>query len=290
MDKKLEREYLAMINKFRESPNKKNISDWWKEHEVDSLEAYIWLQFIREKNPLPESILEPKANEIIKIKLKGIEYFVPMKDICHMGDGNREPWLIEALSDVKEGDLFVDIGANLGLFAIPVGKITKVIAFEPDAVNYDLLIKNTTLNGVQENVTVLKNIVSDIDGKMKLYSSKFSQIATIVDPSRVDWEPEIVSEVDSVTIDKFMEDDKIEKIDWLKIDVEGGEYQILKGAKNSLTNKKIENILVEIHASLPEGITYNDVYDLLRENYEIKDLWIHPEFEPYRYIHAKIKH
>ena len=75
---------------------------------------------------------------------------------------------------VREGDVVVDLGANMGYFTLLaarlVGKEGKVYAFEPEPINYSLLVKNVELNGYDNVVTVPK-AVSHQSGIVRLFRS-----------------------------------------------------------------------------------------------------------------------
>ena len=62
------------------------------------------------------------------------------------------------------------------------------------------------------------------------------------------WEEFVTYKVHTITLDSFVKKNKIQSIDILKIDIEGSEYELLKGAKNTLNKNKIKIILVEILA------------------------------------------
>lgn len=131
---------------------------------------------------------------------------------------------------IKEGDIVVDIGANIGYhtltFAKLVGKTGKVYAFEPDPINFNYLKKNIEFNGYK-NVIPIQKAVSDITGKGKLYLYKRAGVEKIWDLKEKGNRPTI--EIDMIKLDDF-----IKKIDFVKIDVEGAEGMVLRGMPNLL--------------------------------------------------------
>ena len=114
-----------------------------------------------------------------------------------------------------------DIGSNTGVYALVAKTInpeSRVFAFEPHPLFFNMLEKNIELNDYE--IMSLKKAVSDVDGKIKIedYSGASSSI-----------------NVESVSLDKFIDDKKIEKVDLLKIDVETFEPQVIKGFEKYLS-------------------------------------------------------
>ena len=136
----------------------------------------------------------------------------------------------------KQGDIVVDIGAHIGLYTIisskRVGTNGKVIAIEADPGNFEMLNRNIKLNQLT-NVIALNYAVYSKETKIKLYlpsgESGFTKYNTIVS----DWannEDKFV-EVNANTLDYLLQLNQIreEEVNWIKIDVEGAEFEVLKG-------------------------------------------------------------
>jgi len=134
---------------------------------------------------------------------------------------------------IIKGMNIIDIGANIGMYTVlaaeKTGKDGRVIAIEPEPENYKHLLKNIKLNNFQNVIS--KNIaLTNHEGFEKLYVS--SQPAC---HSLVFKEGKIYSiEVPVKTIDGLLEELNIKKIDIIKIDTEGAEMPILKGAEKTL--------------------------------------------------------
>lgn len=286
----VKQKYQEIMARLESSPKKSEIIRWWNDHTVDIV-SYLRFQFMDENNILPVDVLEPEPDKIIKIRLKGFEYYVPMKDVAHMGDGNREPWLIKELSVLKEGDVFVDVGANLGLFTVPAGKRARVFAFEPDDDNYNILQDNLKLNNVGQNVTVIKEIVTDHIGNAEFYTSSYGIFSTMIDPSEQssNWEALKKSIIPTVTLDAFVKRYSLDRIDWIKIDIEGAEVLALKGCAKTLEDKVIRNFLIEMHAQTFKGTEQEEIYSMLSKSYSIKILWRDKNNPAFHYLKASLK-
>lgn len=143
----------------------------------------------------------------------------------------------------------VDCGAHIGKYTILsskiVGKRGKVIAIEPDPENYKVLIKNIALNK-RKNITPLNCAVWKETKKLKLFiTDTTTQHFTGNTDSNRHYERAI--EVDAIKLDDLFRKAKIKKIDWLKLDVEGAEAEVLAGARKALKAHKISNIIIELH-------------------------------------------
>src|SRR5215213_2127399 len=154
----------------------------------------------------------------------------------------------------KQGDIVVDIGAHIGLYTIisskRVGANGKVVAIEADPGNFEMLNRNIKLNKLA-NVIPLNYAVYSKETKIKLYlpsgESGFTKYNTIMS----DWvnTKEKFVEVNANTLDYLLQSNQIreEEVNWIKIDVEGAEFEVLKGAHNVLSKSKDIVLLMELH-------------------------------------------
>jgi len=144
---------------------------------------------------------------------------------------------------IKDGNTIVDIGANIGyftlIFARLVGEKGEVFAFEPEPNNFNLLKKNIEINNYK-NVNLINKAASNKSGKIKLYIDDFnsgghSLIAQIRNKQHI--------EIESIKLDDFFDTNK--KIDFIKIDAEGAELEVLKGMSTLLNKNDDIKILLE---------------------------------------------
>jgi FkbM family methyltransferase len=154
----------------------------------------------------------------------------------------------------KQGDIVVDIGAHMGRYTIisskRVGTNGKVVAIEAHPGNFEMLNRNIKLNQLT-NVIPLNYAVYSKETKIKLYlpeeDSGFTIYNTIMS-NRAGTEDKFV-EVNANTLDCLLQLNQIreEEVNWIKIDVEGAEFEVLKGATNVLSKSKDIALLIEIH-------------------------------------------
>ncbi len=152
----------------------------------------------------------------------------------------------------KEGDTVVDIGAHIGHYTIissmRVGSSGKVVAIEADRENFDMLNRNIKLNQLT-NVVTLNYAVYSKETKIKLYLPEIESDFTIYNTVMTDRakEGEKYVEVKANTLDNILQSTGITQVNWIKIDVEGAEMEVLKGFTETLEKSKDIAILVEVH-------------------------------------------
>ena len=168
-------------------------------------------------------------------------------------------------SILKEGSTFIDIGANIGSYSLVASKLVgdngKVFAFEPVDKIFTSLKKTISNNSIY-NIDLIKKIVTNKVSEFNIYISDDSNSgrSTILENE----EMEKFEVVESITLDKFIEEVNIDRIDFIKIDVEGAELSVLEGMKNVLT--KFRPILfIEISPDIKsnQGAQENSITDFL---------------------------
>lgn len=138
---------------------------------------------------------------------------------------------------LKEGDIVLDLGSNLGLFSsVALAKGCCVHAFEPTPSLTPLLEKTLSLSGKKSEYTIWPYAVSDQEGE-----SSFGMFDGEDGDLRLSrnslFEKEGMNRsivVKTISLDKFVADNKIQKIDFIKADIEGAERYMLMGAKQVL--------------------------------------------------------
>jgi FkbM family methyltransferase len=194
------------------------------------------------------------GNSLVLIKISVPKY--DYKFYCRINKADfitREDGIIEHFTP-KQGDIVVDIGAHMGRYTIisskRVGTNGKVVAIEAHPGNFEMLNRNIKLNQLT-NVIPLNYAVYSKETKIKLYvpgeESGYTVYNTIMS-NRTGNEDKFV-EVNANTLDYLLQLNQIreEEVNWIKIDVEGAEFEVLKGATNVLSKSKDIALLIEIH-------------------------------------------
>lgn len=175
-------------------------------------------------------------------------------------------------SILKSEDVFIDLGANIGYFSLLAAKIVGkkgcVFSFEPETKNYKYLNINKELNKYNQLITIQKAL-SNVNGKTNLFICPYDtghhtinqidgitsyETSEIYSPDNINY-----NQIETITLDDFMSNQKINKVDLIKMDVEGAEMLALAGMEQTI--KKNDNIkmiieyfplLIEKMGSSPE--------------------------------------
>jgi FkbM family methyltransferase len=176
------------------------------------------------------------------------------------------------ISQNKEVVVF-DVGANIGDYSINLleafkNETFKIYSFEPSKHTYNELLKK---------VHNYKNIISfnfgfgETNETLKLFSNaSLSHLASVYKRNldHIGINMLALEEIKIKKIDDFCEENNIQKINFLKLDVEGHEYKCLLGAKKMIGNKKIDFIQFEFGGTnIDSGTYFRDFWHLLKDNY-----------------------
>jgi FkbM family methyltransferase len=178
------------------------------------------------------------------------------------------PGILFLKKNLKEGDVFIDAGANVGSYTLvaakQVGQTGKVFAFEPVKKIFCRLKEAIALNN-RHNIFAEQKALSDENTELALYLAKKSNLG-MSSIYHHDTENGRVEKVEAVSLDDYLENHSTERIDLIKIDVEGSEFSALKGMQKSIRKFK-PKILIELKKETlsQSGHTENDIDDLLSE-------------------------
>ena len=144
-------------------------------------------------------------------------------------------------AEIAPGDVVVDIGANIGGFTVLAARQgARVVAFEPFPANFDALRRNVDRNGGQ--ITLVQAAVADEGGAGKLYLPDVAAFTGRYSLHAGRGSATVA--VRCISLDDAFRDNQLDRIDFLKIDCQGSEYQILYGASPE-TLAKVKSIVVE---------------------------------------------
>lgn len=174
--------------------------------------------------------------------------------------------------DIKPGDIIIDAGANIGGFTIQAAQKTgpggMVYAIEPDEQNIETLKRNIEHNKLNNIIIVPHALWSERCTK-EFYISNRPGEHTLMN-----YDNELFSEGKKVTIqcdtlDNMMKNLDVERVNYLKMDIEGAEIEALKGAKNLLSNYS-PNLLIEALHEVNGSPTYKQLVPYLQSmNYTL---------------------
>jgi FkbM family methyltransferase len=148
-----------------------------------------------------------------------------------------------SLVKIKPDDVILDVGANIGVFTVIASKLVgshgRVVAIEPNSESAKQLERNIALNRLN-NVTVYRAAVTGAPGNVTLYTGKKAIFSSLFDVGGR------AEEVQGLPLAEILTREKIDRVDLLKIDCEGAEYEIFDAAKSE-TWTKLSQIVMETH-------------------------------------------
>jgi FkbM family methyltransferase len=146
------------------------------------------------------------------------------------------------LENVHRGDVVLDVGAHIGLYTVHLAKkVRHVVAVEPEPSNLRFLLRNIRVNNVYGKVTVVPAAACERDGRARLHIHHSSG-----GHSLIALEPSSGSiEVKCIRLDSLLESLGIDRVDVAKIDVEGYEFNVLRGFKRFLSSQPPRILVVE---------------------------------------------
>jgi FkbM family methyltransferase len=233
-------------------------------HEFEIVPSFLWLntiyfifKYLRLGNRFLFKIMVPKYN---------YKVYCPVNKNDLINLSIREDEIIEKFCP-EQGSVVIDVGAHLGRYTIiaskRVGPNGKVIAIEADPGNFNILKRNIKLNKLN-NIISLNFAAYSKEAKLKLHLRNEGLSNTMYSTVMSNrFETGRFMEVKANTLDDLLELKGIhpEQINWIKIDVEGAELEVLKGASHILSISNNISLLIETHL-LSGGIT---LYEPIRE-------------------------
>ena len=200
---------------------------------------------------------------------------------------------------LKEGDVVVDLGANIGYFTLLaaklVGKNGKVYSFEPEPRNFSFLEKNIELNNYKQ-VIANQKAIAEGPGTVKLYICPYDTGHHTINqyggikayrPDFIDDKKEFV-EIEKVALDDFLKDEK-QPINVIKMDVEGAEMLALSGMDRIIRESKHMKMFVEFFPLLIKemGGSPEEFARKLLEDYHFAMFVIGEDYSMHDYVTDK---
>lgn len=193
----------------------------------------------------------------VAVKFAGhkIKFAIPNMKCLYFATSleKREPMTNKWILSFGRQDVFFDIGANNGVYAL-MAAITsgcRVCAFEPHFASYFVLAHNVYANQLQDRVSVYPLAVSDRLGFDNLYLSAITAGKSLNNygdarPSeKALWNAVIPQAAVSVSIDEFVATTGIVP-NHIKVDVDGIEPKIVEGARETLANAAVKSVMIEV--------------------------------------------
>src|SRR5215203_634444 len=210
----------------------------------------------------------------IKRTINNTPITFPTRYYKYYEDGYEKENFQFITDNVKPGDIILDIGGHIGLYAVAFGKMVqplgKVYSFEPTPQTNKILRKSVELNKLQNTVTVQNEAISKEKGETTFYISDLlmDNSNSLVNFSK----PRSVHgiKVPLISIDDFSKT-LSRKVDFLKIDVEGAELDAVIGARETM-QKDGPLAILALHPTQikSKGDSLEQIWDVVTGyNYEV---------------------
>ncbi|MGB9980275.1 FkbM family methyltransferase [Methanobacterium sp.] len=186
----------------------------------------------------------------------------PSTDFFHAVEGYLKEYMI------KDGDIVIDCGAYQGTFSILASKLVGerglVIAFEPDTTNYKKLIHNLKINNISNVKPINKGLWST--NKILNFRNNYQGSSFFYDYHNNN----LITKVPVVSLDEELANLEINKVDFIKADIEGSEIELINGSKNILLNNNV-NLAIASYHELDGNKTHIKLEKILKKlNYTSK--------------------
>lgn len=194
---------------------------------------------------------------------------------------------------IEKNMVVFDIGANIGyytlLFSKLAGETGIVYAFEPIKKYYEHMLFHLKINKVQ-NVRPEKLILSSTEGKLTIFPGESSARIDLPQGDQSAWKKHLQETVETTTLDRYVQKNEIAKLNFIKIDVDGHEVAVLKGAEESI-KKFYPVILLEFCEEHQQGAgkSGKELLDLIISfGYDLYDVQNHEKIIDLQAFEKKI--
>ncbi|MGB9695784.1 MAG: FkbM family methyltransferase [Ignavibacteria bacterium] len=230
------------------------------------------LKNIAKKIFIGNRVLQKFYFKTYELALAGMQFGYG-KDVKTSGEISALKYIKQKLNNPNKIIVF-DVGANKGEYSLQCveifGNMIELFAFEPSKKAYEELLQ---LSETKKEIKTFNLGLHKTKGELTLFTTSFgSKVASIYDQGTIVPEKKFVhSEKITVdTVDNFCLSNGINRIDVLKLDTEGNEYDILLGAKEMIKNNKIKFIQFELgHCNIASRTYFYDFHKLLADNYNL---------------------
>jgi FkbM family methyltransferase len=194
-----------------------------------------------------------------RIELNGVSILFDANEELHLLRAQwletKEPETLAWIHTFKPGEVFYDIGANVGVFSLyaALRAQSAVWAFEPEAKNYACLNRNILLNGLARRVRALNLGLHDRTGVEFLNLHDLASGAALhalgepVDWRKARFEPKFEQAVLAYTLDELVERFALPAPAHVKLDVDGNERRIIQGGRKTFSSPTTRSLLIEIN-------------------------------------------
>lgn len=185
--------------------------------------------------------------------------------------GSYEPYEKEIFKKlIRVGDIVLDVGAHIGYHTLTMARLVgdkgKVIAFEPDPINFAILEKNIAANKYS-NITAIKKGIAEStkNSNRDFYFPLNNNSGSLIEDKKYPRGSSI--KIDTVSLDDFINNYLGDRVDFIKVDVDGGEHFVIQGMHSTLKKDSLV-VLMEYNTDVIKKSGYDPEQDfaLLQSN------------------------
>lgn len=179
-------------------------------------------------------------------------------------NGTYEYGTMKIMNYILNGGTFIDIGANIGLMSLHASKILnyrgKVLSFEPLLSTYNILLKNIARNNLR-NIKAINIAIGSTNGIVEIFDNKVTRGSSSIIKIN---QTASSHRVPIKCLDTYLDENHFDSINCIKIDVEGWELEVLKGAAKTLSGPDAPICIIECSRLHPTfGGDIRDIYTFL---------------------------
>jgi FkbM family methyltransferase len=191
-------------------------------------------------------------------------------DIVARNDAQQIQFYLER---VKPGNIVLDIGAHYGEYAVLFGSLVgangRVVCFEPDVAALSVLRSNIALNHLEDRVAIETRAIFDSNESKELFARHGNAQSSLaragLGGSDSDADVERYS-IETIRLDDFLRQSGLGVPNYIKLDVEGAEINVLRGARETLRSATV--IVCELHpyAWSEFGTSFGELLEIVRDS------------------------
>lgn len=197
------------------------------------------------------------------------------------------PVLDEIVANLRLDDDFWDVGANIGIYTCMASKVIEtgsIVAIEPHPDNAERIERNLALNGGRGEVY---RLALDSETRELEFHSATSDVAGSFGSAHYSEYGGETMAVEAVSGDEFRAREGIPRPDVVKIDVEGAEYDVLRGLEGTLSSGECRSIYCNVCSEMNNDVADDAIYALLEEyGYDVERIWEWPDGQGH-YVRAE---
>jgi FkbM family methyltransferase len=204
-------------------------------------------------------ILETKSGLKIKIRKNSTD-LMALTHVWLIGEYKRKNF------EIKTDDVVIDVGGHIGLFTLYASQFCKtgsIFTFEPVKENFELLSENVSSNNLN-HVKSFNLAVSNSSSSVTLYLNEDTAGHSMFSKSSQS------ITVNSISLKQIFDDNNIDRCDFLKLDCEGSEYEIIKNLPSEYF-QKIQKMIIEYHMADTHPELLDELMKILKsQNYKLE--------------------